>query len=229
VELAKPLLQGPDGAAKDETRATAAFVLDGLLHLLHPAMPFVTEELWQGLANRAGASLMRAAWPDAAALPRDAAAKAEVDWVVALVSGIRAARAELNVPAGAQLAVALHDADDAAVARARTWGEAIMRLARASGIEAASGAPPRGAAQVPLAGCIAALPVAEVIDLAAERARLAKEVARAGAEIAKIEAKLANAEFRAKAPSEVVDELEERRETEAARRARLAAALEVIA
>jgi valyl-tRNA synthetase len=229
VELAKPVLQGPDGAAKDETRATAAFVLDGMLHLLHPAMPFVTEELFQGLADRGGASLIRAPWPDAKNLPRDAAAKAEIDWVVALVSGIRAVRAELNVPAGAQLPITLHDAPAEAAVRLERWRDAILRLARGLSIATAAGAPPKGAAQVPIEGSVAAIPVAEVIDLAAERARLAKEIARADGELAKLAAKLGNADFRAKAPAEIIEEISERQEEEAERRARLAAALERIA
>jgi valyl-tRNA synthetase len=229
VELAKPVLQGPDGAAKDETRATAAFVLDGLLHLLHPTMPFVTEALWQGLADREGHSLIRAPWPDAAALPRDEAAKAEIDWVVALVSGIRAVRSELNVPAAAQLPITLHDASAPHAARLDRWRDAILRLARGASIAAVAGAPPAGAAQVPIDGAVAALPVAHVIDLAAERTRLAKEIARADGELAKLAAKLSNADFRAKAPPEIIDDIADRQEEEGARRARLAAALERIA
>ena len=228
VELAKPVLQGPDGAAKDETRATAAFVLDTMLHVLHPAMPFITDALWTGLADRAGASLIRAAWPATAHLPRDAAAKAEIDAVVALVSGVRAVRAELHVPAGAQLPLLL-SGDDAACRALENWQGAIVRLARLSGISRATGAPPKGAAQIPLAGVTATLPVAEVIDLAAERTRLAKEIARLDGELAKIEAKLSNPEFRAKAKPEVIEDNEERRAEGQGTRARLAEALARIA
>jgi valyl-tRNA synthetase len=227
VELAKPVLQGSDSAARTETQATAAFVLDGLLHLLHPAMPFVTEELWQGLAQRDG-SLIRAPWP-AADLPRDAAATAEIDWLIALISGIRAVRAELNVPAGAQLPITLHDAPPEAAARLDRWRDAVLRLSRGLSITTAAGAPPKGAAQVPIEGAVAAIPVAEVIDLAAERARLAKEIARADGELAKLAAKLGNPDFRAKAPPEVIEDIVDRQEEEGERRARLAAALERIA
>jgi valyl-tRNA synthetase len=229
VELAKPVLQGADGPEKDETRATAAFVLDGLLHLLHPAMPFVTEELFLGLADRHGASLMREPWPDVSALPRDVAAKQEVAWVIALVDGIRTVRAELNVRPSALLPIRLHDASSAAIARAKTWREAITRLARASDIGPAEGAPAKGAAQVPLSDGLAALPVAEVIDLAAERTRLSKAIAKADSELQKITAKLSNPDFRAKAPAEVIEELEERRDDEQGRRNRLAEALRGIA
>jgi valyl-tRNA synthetase len=228
VELAKPVLQGADGPEKTETRATAAFVLDATLHLLHPAMPFVTEALWTGLADRNGASLIRAAWPEADRLPRDASAKAEIDAVVRLVSGIRAVRAELNVPAGAQLPLLLSgDAD--AVSRLERWQDAIKRLARLSRIEPAQGDPPKGSAQIPLSGATAILPVAEVIDLAAERARLAKEIARMEAEIARVDAKLNNPDFRAKAKPEVIEENEERRLEFTSTRARLAEALARIA
>lgn len=228
VELAKPVLQGADGDAKDETRATAAFVLDATLHLLHPAMPFVTEALWTGLADRNGASLIRAAWPEAGHLPRDDAAKAEIDAVVRLVSGIRAVRAELNVPAGAQLPLLL-SGDAEAVARLERWQDAIRRLARLSRIEPAQGEPPQGSAQIPLGLATAILPVAEVIDLNAERARLAKEIARMEAEIARVDAKLNNPDFRAKAKPEVIEENEERRLEFTSTRARLAEALARIA
>jgi valyl-tRNA synthetase len=228
VELAKPVLQGADGAAKDETRATAAFVLDATLHLLHPAMPFVTEALWTGLADREGRSLIRAPWPEVHGLPRDAAAKAEIDSVVRLVSGIRAVRAELNVPAGAQLPLLLAG-DTEAVRRLEGWQDAIKRLARLSRIQPAQGEPPKGSAQIPLPGATAILPVAEVIDLAAERTRLAKEIARMEAEIARVDAKLNNPDFRAKAKPEVIEENEERRLEFSSTRARLAEALARIA
>jgi valyl-tRNA synthetase len=228
LELAKPVLQGADGPAKDETRATAAFVLDATLHLLHPAMPFITEALWTGLAEREGRSLIRAPWPESGTLPKDEAAKAEIDAVVRLVSGIRAVRAELNVPAGAQLPLLL-SGEAGALARLEGWHEAIRRLARLSRIERLSGEAPRGSAQIPLPGATAILPIAEVIDLAAERARLAKEIARAEGEIRKIDAKLGNPEFRAKAPAEVIEEQQERRDDATGLRDRLAAALERIA
>jgi valyl-tRNA synthetase len=172
--------------------------------------------------------LIRATWPETKALPRDAAAKAEIDAVVALVSGVRTVRAELHVPAGAQLPLLLAG-DDAACRALETWAGAITRLARLSGISRAAGAPPKGAAQIPLAGVTATLPVAEVIDLAAERARLAKEIARLDGELAKIEAKLANPDFRAKAKPEVIEENEERRAEGQGTRARLAEALARIA
>jgi valyl-tRNA synthetase len=229
VELAKPVLQGADGAAKDETRATAAFVLDGLLHLLHPAMPFVTEELFAGLAERGGTMLVRSAWPDGAALPGDAAAKAEVDWVIALIAGVRAVRAELNVPVAAKLPITLHGGDATVAARVDAWREAVLRLARGADITVSDAPVPKGAAQVPLARAVAALPVADVIDLAVERARLAKALAAAEADISKVRARLDNPNFRAKASAEAIEEQDERLEEATALRTQLAQALERIA
>jgi valyl-tRNA synthetase len=223
VELTKPTLQGADGAEKDETRAVTAFVLRETVKLLHPVMPFITEELWDKLGHRADhGMLIGQPWPAAAAT--DAAADAEMNWLVTLISDIRSARSELNVPAGARLKLQVVGANAGTQQRLDTHRAAIERLARVEGIAAATAAP-KASLQIVLGEATYALPVGEVIDLKAEAARLAKEIKKLADEIAKIDAKLGNANFVARAPEEVVEEQRERRAQAEQTRTRLSAAL----
>ncbi|RFB80158.1 valine--tRNA ligase [Methylovirgula sp. 4M-Z18] len=231
VEFAKPVLQGPDGPAKDEARATIAFVLDQAVKLLHPFMPFLTEELWAAFAERAGVAelsgdqlLTLAPWPDLAGLA-NAAAEAEIGWLVDLISEIRSVRSEMNVPAGAKIPLVLVGADAALQARARTWQDILLFLARLSDISFADAAPGHSI-QMVVRGANVALPLEGVIDFAAEGARLDKEIAKLNGEIRQIDGKLNNEAFVAKAPEEVVEEQRERRDDASARVAKLTAARE---
>ena len=226
VELAKPVLQGEgDAASKAETQATVAFLIDQIAKLLHPFMPFLTEELWaikgESLPDRGLLAL--APWPDLSSLD-DPSSEAEVGWVVDLVSEIRSARSETSVPAAAQIPLMLVAADAATRARVERWGDTLLRLARLSEIGFAEAAP-RNAVQLLVRGTVAALPLEGIVDLAAEVARLNKEAAKAASEIAKIDGKLGNADFLARAPDEVVDEQRERRDGEAARLEKIREAL----
>ncbi|HSI02254.1 MAG TPA: class I tRNA ligase family protein, partial [Reyranella sp.] len=224
VELTKPLLQGADGPDKDETRAVTAFVLRETVKLLHPVMPFITEELWDKLGHRRRhGMLIVQPWPVAAAT--DALADAEMGWLVGLISDIRSARAELNVPAGAKLRLLVIGADDTTRRRLDTHRAALERLARIDTIEQAPAAP-QASLQIVVGEATYALPVGDVIDLKAERARLQKEIKKLADEVAKIDAKLGNANFVARAPEEVVEEQRERRAQAEQTRARLSAALE---
>jgi valyl-tRNA synthetase len=227
LELAKPLLTGPDGAAKDETRAMVAWALDEILKLLHPFMPFVTEELWGVTAEGAGAReglLVLAPWPRHDGLD-DPAAEGEIGWVIDLISAIRSVRAEMNVPAGAQMPLVLAGAGEETKARADRWREVFKSpLGRLSAIDFAD-APPPGAVQIVVRGEVAALPLAGIIDLAAERARLEKEMAKVKGDIARVDAKLANADFLKRAPEEVVEGEREKREEAEARRLKIVEAL----
>jgi valyl-tRNA synthetase len=223
VELSKPVLQGEDGPAKDETRAVTAFVIRETAKLLHPVMPFITEELWDKLGHRSlHGMLIVQPWPQPA--PTDAAADAEIGWLVKLISDIRSARSELNVPGGAKLKLLVVGANDTSKQRIETHRAAIEWLARIEGIEAAVAAP-KAALQIVVGEATYALPVGEVIDLKAERERLQKEIKKLGDEIAKIDAKLGNAAFVSRAPEEVVEEQRERRQQAEQTRARLATAL----
>jgi valyl-tRNA synthetase len=226
VELAKPALQGPDGPEKDETRATATHVLDLAIAVLHPFMPFVTEELWgrTGEAGPARAGLLALGpWPAATGVA-DAAANAEIDWLIELVSAIRSVRSEMNVPAGAQVPLVMVGADAELTERLGRHRDTLSRLARLSSIDAAGEVPPNSV-RIVSGQATAALPLEGVVDLAAERARLQKERAKHLAEIAKIDAKLNNPQFIARAPEEVIEEQRERRAEAEARVAKIAEAL----
>ncbi|MCH7831875.1 MAG: class I tRNA ligase family protein, partial [Proteobacteria bacterium] len=206
LEFTKPILEGGDEAAKAETRATAAWTLDQLLHLLHPIMPFVTEELWEKLADggRDG-PLITSAWPKLGEDLVDADANAEMDWVVRLISQVRAVRAEMNVPPKAKIPLILKDAGDKAQARLGRHQDLIRRLARLSSLDELDGEVPKGAIQVILDEATIILPIADVIDLDSEKARLEKEIAKMDAEVERFEGRLANEKFIANAPEAVVE------------------------
>ena len=226
VEFSKPVLQGEATAEQSETRAATAFVLDGICALLHPFMPFITEELW-AITGENGPPrdtvLALSAWPDLAAL-RDDAAAAEFGWLIDLVSSIRSVRAELNVPAGAQVPLVFVAGAPSATVRLERWSETLKRLARLSAIDVSSAAP-HGAVQMPLDGGVAALQLAEFIDVAAEVKRLDKDAGKAEADAAKLGAKLSNPGFMAKATEEVIAETRERVDELSSRATKLRAAL----
>ena len=221
LELAKPLLTGPDGAAKSETQAMVAWARDEILKLLQPFMPFITEELW-AVTGKHDALLAISAWPALVGLV-DEKAEGEIGWVIDLVTAIRSVRAEMNITAAIPLVLA--DASAETKARAERWAEFIKRLARVSEISSAPAAP-QGSVQLVVRGETAALPLKGVIDIAAERARLTKEMQKADADIARVDAKLGNPNFMSRAPEEVVEEEKEKREEALARKAKIAEALE---
>jgi len=226
VELAKPYLTGPDGNAKAETRAMAAWALDEILKLLHPFMPFVTEELWRvsGEAGPAREGLLALAeWPDHRGF-EDPAAEAEIGWVVDVITAVRSVRAEMNVPAGAQVPLSLVTRNKEIISRADAWGDFIKRLARISTIDVQSVPPPQSV-QVLVRGVTVALPLAGIIDLDAEVVRLKKDLAKAESDIARIDGKLANPDFIARAPEEVVDGEREKRGDLESRRLKILEAL----
>jgi valyl-tRNA synthetase len=227
LELVKPVLTGADGAAKDETRAATAWVLDEIVKLLHPFMPFITEELWSVTAEQGPKRehmLALAAWPQHDGL-EDTAAEAEIGWVIDLVTSIRSVRSEMSIPPATQLPLVLSGASEETRVRAGRWSEFVQRLARVSNIAFAATAP-QGAVQLIVRDEVAALPLQGIIDLAAERARLAKEMAKCDADIARVDQKLGNADFLKRAPEEVVEGEREKREEAQARKAKLAEALE---
>jgi valyl-tRNA synthetase len=224
LEFTKPVLAGADEEAAAETRAVTAGVLREILRLLHPFMPFITEELWDKLGMSRGRLLIVEEWPALAAMPSDDSAKGEMDWVVETISAIRTLRAEMNVPHAARLVVGCGDASAETASRLARHGETIRTLARLESI-ALGGEAGKGTAQLPIGGATLNVRLAGVIDVAQERARLGKELKRQADEIAKLERKLANADFLAKADPEVVGEQRERRDEAVATRTRLEAAL----
>ena len=202
IEITKPIIQGTDEAVKAETRATTAWARDQILKLLHPFMPFITEELWAATAPR-DTLLVVAAWPT---LKSDAeVASAEMNWVIDLVKGVRSVRAEMNVPAGAKIPLLLTGADAGATERLARNRDVILTLARLTSADAAA-AIPKGSAQFVLNEAVVALPLGDVIDFARERARLEKDLKKAQDEITRFDAKLGNEQFVAKAPEDVLEE-----------------------
>ena len=226
VELSKPALQGEDGPAKAETQAVAGWVIDQILVLLHPVMPFLTEELWHALADRTS-DLITARWPVVPADVVDATAVAEVDWLVRLISAIRSARTELNVPPSAQIGAHVAGASAETAARLERHQAALLRLARLSGVSTAP-VDTKGAIQVVVDEATFVLPVADLIDLAAEKARLAKSAEKARKEAAGIAGRLGNAQFIEKAKPEVVEDAREKLAELTAQADRLDAALNAL-
>jgi valyl-tRNA synthetase len=224
VELAKPLLTGGDASATREVQAAAAYVLGEILHLLHPLMPFISEEIWQSIGGKG--MLIVAPWPDFGPGFAFAESEAEIDWLIRLVTSIRTVRAEMNVPPAAKLAASLRGASAASKARLASHRDAILRLARLASIDAVDDASTKGAVQVVHDEATVVLPVADYVDLDQEKTRLAKEIDRIGGDIGKFEKKLGNASFVDKAPPEVVEEQRERLAEAQASRARLSAALQ---
>jgi valyl-tRNA synthetase len=254
VELAKPVLMGEEGAAKTETRAMTAWARDEILKLLHPFMPFITEELWAVTAKRDGL-LVLAEWPrkassvtaeqiaamalagpgDTLIAPvmaaldagdfSDPAAEAEIGWVVDLVTAIRSLRSEMNIPPATLIPLVLSGASTETKERAQRWNDTVKRLARLADISFAD-RPPEGAVQLLVRGEVVALPLKGVIDLSAEKARLDKEIVKADADIKRVDAKLGNEKFVANAPEEIVEEEKEKREAAVARKAKILEALE---
>src|SRR6201996_3752375 len=218
LELVKPVLIGEAGEAKSETLAMVAWARDEILKLLHPFMPFITEELWEVTARR-DTLLALSPWsrkaraispeqlalmsvanepaiPPALLIPdrpdfTDEAAEAEIGWVVDLVTAIRSIRAEMNIAPSTLTALVLSGASAETKARLPRWNDVIRRLARLSDISFADRAP-EGAVQLLVRGEVAALPLKGVIDLAAEKNRLDKEIAKADADIKRVDAKLGN-------------------------------------
>jgi valyl-tRNA synthetase len=228
VELAKPVLQGEaTPEAKAETRATIAHVLDQSYAMLHPFMPFLTEELW-AITGEAGPKrvgpLALGPWPSQG-LEVDEAVEAEIGWVVDLIAEVRSVRSEMGVPPSTQTPLILVAPSERAARSARAWSDSIGRLARVGSIETAESAPP-GALLLVVRGETAALPLAGVVDLTAEKARLDREIAKEKLEIAKVMAKLGNDDFVARAPEDVIAEHEDRLETFQARLVKLTGARE---
>jgi len=227
VELMKPLLAGDDEAAKAETRATAAWTMDQILIMLHPFMPFITEELWQRVSSTPIADkdmLVMAQWPNYPDMV-DEEARAEIEWVISVITEIRSIRAEMNVPAGARIPLVLVNAEEKSRARAHLHRDLLQRMARLEKIDFADETP-NGSVQIVMEDTLLALPLAGAIDVTAENERLAKEIEKVDKEISGIEAKLANEKFTSRAPEHVVAEQRERKVAAEETRVKLLAALE---
>jgi valyl-tRNA synthetase len=206
LEFTKPILQGADESAKGETRAATAWVLGQMLHLLHPFMPFITEELWEQVRADQRDLLISDRWPDYGDALVDPRIDADLGWVIRLIEAVRALRAEMNIAPGPLLTLLVRDPNAATKARLQQFDDLVKRLARADKVEITNAEPPKGAAQIVLDEATIFVPLAGVIDIGQERARLKKELDKAKAEAEKIEKKLGNEQFIAKANPDVVAE-----------------------
>jgi valyl-tRNA synthetase len=200
LELLKPVFMGEDEAAKAESQKVAAYVLSQTYKLLHPFMPYMTEELWAHTATR-DTLLCHADWPQADF--EDADAAAEINWLIDIVSGIRSVRSEMNVPPAAIAPLVVVGGNSATRERLGRHEPAIRRLARVGDIGFATEAP-KGAAQIVVGEATACLPLGDLIDLQAEAARLSKEIVKLDGEAQRIEKKLSNEKFVANAPDDIV-------------------------
>jgi valyl-tRNA synthetase len=223
LEFSKPILAGGEGA--EETRATMAWVLSQLLHLLSPIMPFMTEELWQQMGAGGGRQLITSTWPEFDDALMDGAAADELEWVIRLITEIRSVRSELNVPAGSKVPLLVKGGGRQTQARIDAHREVLSRFASLASIAPTAEDAAKGEVPILLGDASFILPLADVIDIAQEQARVEKELGKLDKEITGLERKLANPQFLAKAPAEVVDKQKGRLESAKDSRASLAASL----
>ncbi|MBX5092664.1 valine--tRNA ligase [Rhizobium lentis] len=212
LELLKPVFNGEDEGAKAEAQSCSAYILEEIYKLLHPFMPFMTEELWAhtaGEGRERDTLVCHAEWPSPSYA--DDGAADEINWLIDLVSGIRSVRAEMNVPPSATAPLVVVKANNLTRERLFRHDAAIKRLARVEAISLADDAP-KGAAQIVVAEATICLPLGNLIDLSAEKARLEKAIAKMEGEIARINGKLSNEKFVANANPEVVEAERERLE-----------------
>ena len=205
VEFAKPMF---DTDQADETRKTMAWVLDQSMILLHPIMPFITEELW-GTTGRRAKMLVHSDWPTYGSELDDPQARREMNWVTALIDEVRSARAQMHVPAGLKVAMLRHDLDRAALQALGNNQALILRLARLESITQADTSP-KGAITVSVEGGRFSIPLAGIIDIGEEKARLNKTIEKLQKELSGLRGRLKNPNFVASAPPEVVEESREK-------------------
>ncbi|AUQ66942.1 valine--tRNA ligase [Phaeobacter inhibens] len=207
IELSKPLFGSEDEAVIAETRQTLGWVLDQCMILLHPIMPFITEELWGNTAKRAN-MLVHENWPTYGTELVNADADAEMNWVITAIENIRSTRAQMHVPAGAKIPMVVTEFSDQARAAWEKNEAMIQKLARITTLEQVDTFP-KGCASVAAPGASFGLPLADVIDVDAEKARLEKTLGKLAKELGGLRGRLNNPKFAASAPEEVVAEARE--------------------
>ena len=224
LEFSKPVLQD-GGAAADEVRATTSWALEQILRLLNPFMPYITEELYASIAPRAeGVRLLTSDWPDYSDALLNADAVSEMEWLKSVIAEIRSVRADMNVPAGAKIQLLIKGAGEQTQKRTAEYHEVLCRMARLDRIEHVDTAP-KGSIQTVVGEATLILPIADIIDLDAERARLSKAIGKIDQDIKKIDAKLGNEKFVANAPEEIIEEQKTRKNDALTKREKLEHAL----
>ena len=207
VELSKPLLNSADFKIKSETRQTMGWVIDQCLILLHPIMPFITEELWETLSQR-NEMLVHCDWPEFDSALIDHAADLEMNWVVNLIESIRSARAQLRVPAGLKIPMIFLKMDSEAKQAWENNSEMIQKLARITELTSADDIP-KGSIAISAKGASFALPLEDIIDVDEEKKRLSKSLDKLQKEISALKGRLQNSKFIESAPEEVILETQE--------------------
>lgn len=207
VELIKPVFWGEDEDLKDETRKVAGWVLDQILVLLHPFMPHITEELWHATKEDRAYDLIHATWPTASDI--DEKACADVNWAIKFITEVRSTRAEMNVPASAKATALLTGASEATQARVAEWQDMLCKMARLEKAECVDSADSTGAAQLVVDEATVLLPLADLMDLDAEKARLSKSLEKLNKEAGSIRGRLNNQGFVSKAPAHVIEQSKE--------------------
>ena len=207
VELSKPLLNSDDSKIKNETRQTMGWVIDHCLILLHPIMPFITEELWETLSKR-NEMLVHCDWPEYDSALIDNAADLEMNWVVNLIESIRSARAQLRVPAGLTIPMIFLEMDSEAKQAWENNSEMIQKLARITELTSADEIP-KGSIAISAKGASFALPLEGIIDVEEEKKRLYKSLDKLQKEISALKGRLQNSKFIESAPQEVILETQE--------------------
>ena len=224
LEFTKPIMQGDDEALKAETRGTTGWVLEQILYLLNPFMPYITEELNQAVGS-GEERILSAKWPDYdKSLCNDEAAQ-KIDWMIRFISEIRSVRADMNVPAGAKIKLLVKDACPATKEGLEAYDQIIKQMARLDSIELTDGDIPKGSIQTIVDKTTLILPIADIIDLDQERARLKKEIEKLENDIKKIDQKLENKQFIENAPEEIIEEQKSRKSNAQTVRDKLSLAL----
>lgn len=210
LEFTKPFLAEGSDELKAEIRGTTGWVLEQVLRLLNPFMPYITEELYGQIAKRKD-TLLTSAWPDypKALIKKESAD--EIAWAQKIISEIRSVRSDMNVPAGAKIALVVQDANEATKQRLKIYEPALKQMARLSSIDLLSGKAPGRSIKAIVDEATLILPIADLIDLDKERERLQKQIAKLQDDISKTDAKLGNEQFVANAPAEILEEFRNRK------------------
>ncbi|MGH1397833.1 MAG: valine--tRNA ligase [Alphaproteobacteria bacterium] len=224
LEFSKPYL-GEEVEQSAETRATAAWALEQILLLLNPIAPYVTERLYANLRDKEAGSLISHAWPDYSDIAQDQCALQKMDWFIRVISEIRSVRADMNVPASAKIPLLVKDACEHTKDGFAAFDEILKRMARLESITMTQDIP-KGAIQAVVDQTTLILPIADIIDLDAEKERLTKQIVKIEGDIAKLDGQLNNENFVSRAPAEVIEEKREQRETAQSLRDKVSAALE---
>jgi len=203
IEFAKPHLK--DAHAK-EVKEVAAYAFGVSLRLLHPLIPFITEDLWSKLGYGKFGSLITTAWPTTEGTKRDEVSQEEVDWIIQFISAIRTVRSEMNVPYSVVTPILLYQASEQALERVSRWQDVIKRLTRAAEITEHKGELPKKAAQVIVDQATIVIPLEDILDIEGEKSRLQKELEKVKLNLNHLATKLGNENFVARAPAEVVEE-----------------------